>query len=248
MQAQRRIAVPPVVAYPLVLLAHQRGDAEELEARADLEAALPAADDEHRGVPVDELALARALLEPLAVVRRKVAARARRLGVPAQALEVREHVVRAPAARDGHEPRDAAAGAGGALARVVHAHPREVLVEGVRLREREREVAQLRLLQAVVQERADARRALERAQVPRHREQVAPPGVVGEEREDAVDVVLRDLVLELLEPLRRDLRGVRGRDILRRDAEVLRRREVGFLVLHFAGHCCEDWVKGERVS
>ena len=47
MQAQRGIA--PAIAYPLVLLARDRGE------RANFEAALPIA-DEHSGVPVDELA------------------------------------------------------------------------------------------------------------------------------------------------------------------------------------------------
>ena len=98
------IAVPPVTAYPLVLLAHECGDTEE---RADLEAALPAA-DEHFGVPGDELALVCALLELLAMVWHEVTEWARCFRVPAQGLEVREHVVRPSLAADGHKPRDAA--------------------------------------------------------------------------------------------------------------------------------------------
>ena len=79
-QAQHCIAMLPIIAYPLVLLTHERGDAEE---HVNLEVVLPAA-DEHFGVPVDEIALARALLEPLVMVWRKVAEQARHLGVPVQ--------------------------------------------------------------------------------------------------------------------------------------------------------------------
>ena len=76
------------------------------------------------------------------MVRRKVVEWDRRLGVSAQGLGVHEHVVCLPLTLDRHEPRDTAAGAGdGALACVVRAHPREVIVEVVRLRERELEVA-----------------------------------------------------------------------------------------------------------
>ena len=63
-QAQRCIAMPPIITYPLVLLAHERGDTDE---HANPDAALLAA-DEHRGVPVDEFASARTLLEPLFMV------------------------------------------------------------------------------------------------------------------------------------------------------------------------------------
>lgn len=55
---------------------------------------------------VNELARALALLEPLAMVRRKVVERIRRLGVSAQGLEAHEHVVCLPLALDRHEPRD----------------------------------------------------------------------------------------------------------------------------------------------
>jgi hypothetical protein len=110
-QAQHRIAMPPIIAYPLVLLAHERGDAEE---RANPEVVLPAA-DEHFGVPVNEIALARALLELLVMVWRKVAEQARRLGVPVQGLEVR----RLPLTADVHELRDPAAPPDGALTRVA---------------------------------------------------------------------------------------------------------------------------------
>ena len=111
MQARRGVTVPPAIAYPLVLLAHEHGDAEE---RADLEAALLTG-DEHLGSLLMN-SHSRTLLEPIVVIWRKVAERARRLGVSAQGLEVREHIVRLPLTADGHEPlRDATTRTEGAL-------------------------------------------------------------------------------------------------------------------------------------
>ena len=63
--------MPLMITYPFVLLAHECGDTDE---HANLDAALLAA-DEHCGVPVDEFASARTLLEPLSMVWRKVAER-----------------------------------------------------------------------------------------------------------------------------------------------------------------------------
>ena len=84
MQVQHYIAMPPIIAYPLVLLIHECGDAEE---HANLKVVLPAA-NKHFGVPVNEIVLVCALLELLIMVWRKVAKQTQCLEVSVQSLEV----------------------------------------------------------------------------------------------------------------------------------------------------------------
>jgi hypothetical protein len=224
-QIQRLVPLPPGVADPRVLVDHEVADTQMREPRRDLHAPLPRPDDQHLRVLVRKLALPPPLLEPVPADVPKVAAGPDALGEALEALELRRDRDGAPAAVAGvHEPRDAAAGRDGRLEREVEHDPREV---GVRLLERglrEREAAEAGRGEAVVQERGDLGQAVERADVPREREVVPPPGgVVEQGGEDPGDVACGDEVRKGLDPLRGYGRGI---DIFGRGrAEVVKRGE-----------------------
>ena len=89
----------------------------------------------------------------------------------------------------------------------------------------ERDIAEPARGQAVAEERGDRRGPYEAAQVPRQREQVAPPpSGVQQRRDEPVDILLRNVLGEGLHPVASDCLGVRV--LWRRRAEVLEGGEL----------------------
>lgn len=177
-QGQRVIALPPVIAYPSILLDDQVVHAKMFEARCDLQANVPATNDEHLRVLLGELELQRAPPHPVTLVHARVAVCRSKLREAVEPVEVGRYCDRAPSVvRAVHKSREAKAARDTGLKRELHEDPREVWERLLVRRARKRDIAEARGCKAVVEKFGDAVAAVEGTQVPRQREHVAPPWV-----------------------------------------------------------------------
>ncbi len=191
-QAQRLVALSPAVAGALVLLDDEGGHVELAQARAQRDAALSAADDEHVGLgPVAELGgLLLALLQPglagpaAAVFGALGPAHAAGLFMP---LQLRHGGQQRPDAAVAHA--DVAIAAGAVGLDLDPALQQAVVVRHGLLRVQV-EPHRLDLFQLVPQHVADLVAPLQGAQVPGEQHQVAPIAFVLEQRGDGIDVLV----------------------------------------------------------
>lgn len=220
----------PLVSNPRLLLNNQGRHTQQLKTRGDLETALSSTYNEHLGLAIRELHLALALLEPLAVVGIGVASPARSGRVVLQTLEVREDVVSLPTGFGGDETENARSVADRVVESEVDANPREVVVRLLVDRKGGLKVLELRAGKLVLEELANAVGSLEGAEIPGHGEEVAPPAVILEHREDAIDVIGSDVFLERVQKLASDLVSVDLRLLGRRHAKAVESGELSMLV------------------
>ncbi len=215
----------PLIPNPRLLLANERRYTQQLQSSSDLQATLAAANDKNLRVTVGELHLLLALCDPLAVVRGKVAFPAGLLGEVSQTLQIGEDVVSLPlplaiSVVDGYEAEDTRARADVVVEGEVTANPREVFVQIVDFGEGELEVREFRACKTVSEELLDLLWTLERAQIPGKGENVAPPRVVCETRQDTVDIALLYNGGERVEPVPSNLLMINILDFRGRNAEL----------------------------
>lgn len=127
---------------------------------------------------------------------------------------------------DEYEAGNARAGAHVVPKDEVNAHPGEVGVQAVDRSGRKSEVGEFGAGESVRKELADAVGTLEGTEVPGRGEEVAPPRVIGEERKNAVDVVLRHLVAGRGDLLGGDLGRIDALNVGGRDTQPGGRGEV----------------------
>ena len=209
-QAERLVAVAPLVAGPRVLVDHEAGYAELPQPGAEGDAALAAADDEHVGLrgAAEALGLLLAALLPGrtplvgAVLGAHRAVLVARLLVALQLVERGEERERLrPVLVD--QPEQAAAPTDGGLEPEPRGHHAVRLVGGLV----QHEAGRVGALERVLQQVGDALAALDGLEVPGERHQVAPVRLGGEHPGRGGDVTRLQCGLEVGEPA---VRGVVG--------------------------------------
>ena len=199
MQAKRLVPLSPQLTDARLPLDHQRFDSKIFQSRRQFKTRLTTPNDDYHRLLVWPLALAlpTPLFRPRPVLRFLLPQRTGELRHAVQTLQVRENRVGLPfPVRRGNEAQDARGGSRGGREREKCLDPRNVRVRlphggGFDV---ELEIRDFGDREAIEQESLDAIAAVEGAEVPCEREDVAPEGVVCQLADDAVHVVSLDTI------------------------------------------------------